>query len=205
VKHRDPAGRTRRGLHILRSDTDQRSMKLGGNLLTHYRHRLASINLRPTRDQLAVRIATPGAGVGLDVLARLSGQPAPLAPGSPFRSRRDARRFAGPLPWTFVHRATARRLPDRHRALPGRGELRGLRPRRAALPAARHLADPGHRGWPDPGEPDEPHPVRNPGRVPAMSLLTLNLTVAGVLLAGLGTMLWLYLTAVWTWTLIAQH
>jgi hypothetical protein len=38
-----------------------------------------------------------------------------------------------------------------------------------------------------------------------MSLLTLNLTVAGVLLAGLGTMLWLYLTAVWTWTLIAQH
>jgi len=49
VRHRDRTGRTRRGLHILRSDTDRRSMKLGGNLLTHYRYRLAGIDLAPFR------------------------------------------------------------------------------------------------------------------------------------------------------------
>src|SRR5262245_62871074 len=34
VRHRDAAGRTRRGLRILRSDTNRRMMRLFGNLLT---------------------------------------------------------------------------------------------------------------------------------------------------------------------------
>jgi hypothetical protein len=110
VKFRDRAGRTRRGLHILRSDTDKRSMKLGGNLLTHYRYRLADISLTPAHDRLAVRITTPAADADLDVLAHLSGQPAPLPAGSPFRSHRDARRFAGPLPWTFDYEPQTRSI-----------------------------------------------------------------------------------------------
>lgn len=101
VKHRDQAGRTRRGLHILRSDTDKRSMKLGGNLLTHYRYRLASIDIAPAAGRLDVRITTPAAEADLCVTAHLADEPAPLPRTSPFRSDRDARRFAGPLPWTF--------------------------------------------------------------------------------------------------------
>lgn len=101
VRHRNQDGRTRRGLHILRSDTDKRSMKIGGNLLTHYRYRKADIELTPTEDQLTVRITTPAAEADLHVIARLAGPPAPLPSNSPFRSDRDARRFAGPLPWTF--------------------------------------------------------------------------------------------------------
>jgi hypothetical protein len=108
VKHRDPAGRTRRGLHILRSDTDKRSMMIGGNLLTHYRYRLAGIDISPAENQLAVRITTPEAEADLHVIARLAGQPAPLPPSSPFRSDRDARRFAGPLPWTFDYEPPTR-------------------------------------------------------------------------------------------------
>lgn len=110
VKHRDQAGRTRRGLHILRSDTDKRPMKLGGNLLTHYRYRLARINIRPAQDRLDVRIATPGAEADLHVTAYLADQPAPLPPSSPFRSDRDARRFAGPLPWTFDYEPQTRSI-----------------------------------------------------------------------------------------------
>src|SRR6185437_12748464 len=101
VRHRDQAGRTRRGLHILRSDTDKRSMKLGGNLLTHYRYRLAGIDLTPTEDPLAVRLTTPAAEADLPVIAPLAAQPPPLPPSSPFRSDQDARRFAGPLSGTF--------------------------------------------------------------------------------------------------------
>jgi hypothetical protein len=103
VKHRDQAGRTRRGLHILRSDTDKRDMKLGGNLLTHYRYRLARIGITPSAGELEVRIATPRREADLHVVARLADEPAALPVGSPFRSDRDARRFAGPLPWTFDH------------------------------------------------------------------------------------------------------
>jgi hypothetical protein len=110
VRHRNEAGRTRRGLHILRSDTDKRSMKLGGNLLTHYRYRLAGIDIVPAEGQLTVRITTPAAEADLHVVARLAGSPAPLPPGSPFRSDRDARRFAGPLPWTFDYEPRTRSI-----------------------------------------------------------------------------------------------
>jgi hypothetical protein len=103
VKHRDQAGRTRRGLHILRSDTDKRAMKLGGNLLTHYRYRLADIEIAPAAGRLEARITTSAAEADLHVVASLADHAAPLPPGSPFRSERDARRFAGPLPWTFDH------------------------------------------------------------------------------------------------------
>ncbi|HUA28933.1 MAG TPA: DUF2071 domain-containing protein [Streptosporangiaceae bacterium] len=109
VQHRNQAGRTRRGLHILRSDTDKRPMKLGGNLLTHYRYRLAAIDIKAAHDRLDVRITTPSADADLHVVAHLAGQPAP-PPGSPFRSNRDARRFAGPLPWTFDYEPQTRSI-----------------------------------------------------------------------------------------------
>jgi hypothetical protein len=127
VKHRDQAGRTRRGLHILRSDTDKRSMKLGGNLLTHYRYRLADIDLTPGEDQLAVRIATPAAQADLHVIARLAARPAPLPPSSPFRSDQDARRFAGPLPWTFDHE------PQTHSIVMIRARRSQWQPRQVAV------------------------------------------------------------------------
>jgi hypothetical protein len=103
VRHRGPQGRTRRGLHILRSDTDKRDMKLGGNLLTHYRYRLADISIRTASGVLEAQVTTDGGEADLHVVARLADEPAPLPTTSPFRSAADARRFAGPLPWTFDH------------------------------------------------------------------------------------------------------
>jgi hypothetical protein len=103
VRHRDASGRERRGLHILRSDTDRRSMRLGGNLLTHYRYRLATIEIGEHDDLLDVRIGSTDHDADLHVVAHLDDHPAPLPPSSPFRSAFDARRFAGPLPWTFDH------------------------------------------------------------------------------------------------------
>ncbi|HXW43885.1 MAG TPA: DUF2071 domain-containing protein [Streptosporangiaceae bacterium] len=163
VRHRDHAGRTRRGLHILRSDTDKRSMKLGGNLLTHYRYRLAAIDIRPAADQLAVRIATPSAEADLDVIAHLAAKPAALPPTSPFRCEHDARRFAGPLPWTFDYEPQTRSI------VMVRGRRSQWQPRQVAvevkscgflerapfsaaeprLASAFHVADLGY-GW-DPG------------------------------------------------------
>lgn len=103
VRHHDASGRMRRGLHILRSDTDRRAMVLGGNALTHYRYRLAAIRCTVTPKSLEVEVRTPGAEADLHVVADLRGPPAQLPFGSPFAGTTDARRFAGPLPWTFDH------------------------------------------------------------------------------------------------------
>ncbi len=95
------AGRKLRGLRILRSDVNRRLMVWLGNLLTHYKYRKASVVLREDGEALDIKIETPGAEADLRVIADLASGPAPLPNGSPFRDARDARKFAGPLPFTF--------------------------------------------------------------------------------------------------------
>lgn len=95
-------GRTLRGLRILRSDTDRRSMALLGNLFTHYRYGLARVAVTETDGALEIDIRTPNAQTDLHVIADLAGRPGPLPEGSPFADVADARRFAGPLPFTFA-------------------------------------------------------------------------------------------------------
>jgi hypothetical protein len=94
-----PDGRTLRGLRILRSDTDRTLMALGGNLLTHYNYHHCQATMTASDECLAFRVTTPDGTGDLDLCVRL-GAPA-LPAGSPFASVREARRFAGPLPYTF--------------------------------------------------------------------------------------------------------
>jgi hypothetical protein len=98
-----PGGRTMRGLRILRSDTDSRLMTLGGNLLTRYHYRLARISCRATTRRLDFRVDSADGRADLDVSADLHSAPAPLPAGSPFADAAAARRFAGPLPYTFEY------------------------------------------------------------------------------------------------------
>jgi len=93
--------RSLRGLRILRSDTDRRLMAVGGNLLTHYGYVHCRAGMVTDGDRLHVTVTSPGAAADLDVVADLSSRPAPLPAGSPFANLDDARRFAGPLPYTF--------------------------------------------------------------------------------------------------------
>lgn len=111
VRHRDADGRTRRGLDILRSDTDRRTMQVGGNLLTHYNYQLAAITMATTDQRIEVAIESPRGDADLHLVAHLGGSPSSggglggsdLPVTSPFASMGDARRYAGPLPWTFDH------------------------------------------------------------------------------------------------------
>ncbi|WP_345626908.1 DUF2071 domain-containing protein [Rugosimonospora acidiphila] len=100
-----PGGRTMRGLKILRSDTDQRGMALAGNLLTHYHYRLARTRLEIDGGRLRVRVDSRDHRADLAVTADLTSRPAALPAGSPFASAAHARRFAGPLPYTFDYEA----------------------------------------------------------------------------------------------------
>jgi uncharacterized protein YqjF (DUF2071 family) len=108
VRHRNAEGRLLRGLHILRSDTNSRFMKLGGNLLTNYHYEHADISHVVTEDALSLRVASDD-GVRLAVEADLT-QPGVLPATSPFLGTNDARRYCGPLPWTIDFEAKTHSL-----------------------------------------------------------------------------------------------
>jgi uncharacterized protein DUF2071 len=99
-----------RGLYILRSDTDRRTMVLLGNLVTRYRYRLADVSSEEREGRLAIQIRTPEREADLDVVADLTTKPAPLPPGSPFTDLAEARRYAGPLPYTFSYERSTRSI-----------------------------------------------------------------------------------------------
>lgn len=100
ARYRTETGRRLRGLRILRSDTDRRLMACFGNLLTHYHYKTARVEVREDADVLEITVTTPRAEADLHVRARLAGTDT-LPAGSPFGDVREARRFAGPLPFTF--------------------------------------------------------------------------------------------------------
>lgn len=100
-----PNGR-RRGLYILRSDADSTLMVTGGNLLTHYNYHRCEAGVASSADRLDISVRTHDGGGNLDLAAHLEAarlDDTALPAESPFSSWREARRFAGPLPFTFDH------------------------------------------------------------------------------------------------------
>jgi len=88
-----------RGLRILRSDANRWSMVAGGNLLTHYNYHRCDATVDCKKDRVHFAVTTSDSFGSLDITANLMDPSLPA--GSPFPSLRDARRFAGPLPFTF--------------------------------------------------------------------------------------------------------
>lgn len=88
-------GRTLRGLRILRSETDKSFMAWSGNLLTHYNYH--PVDIQSSHDNGTIHVERSGA---LDVTFK-PGPGSRLPEGSIFRDWREARMFAGPLPFTF--------------------------------------------------------------------------------------------------------
>jgi hypothetical protein len=101
ARYRTQAGRSLRGLRILRSDTDRRSMSVVGNLLTHYGYELSRCRVERTESAYGIEICSPQGDADLRVEADITSEPGSPPPGSPFPDLREARKFAGPLPFTF--------------------------------------------------------------------------------------------------------
>jgi hypothetical protein len=98
-----PGGKTMRGLYILRSDTGRVALVTVGNVLSAYRYHLGKVGLTVDGDTLTATVDSRDGGADLTVTADLASTRtgAPLPPGSPFPDAAAARRFAGPLPYTF--------------------------------------------------------------------------------------------------------
>jgi hypothetical protein len=97
----DEDGRRLRGLRILRSETDKRRMKWIGNLLTRYRYRHVKVKIETAGDDTRVRTFLADGSCTLDITFGTPSESVTLPEQSPFGDWADARKFAGPMPFTF--------------------------------------------------------------------------------------------------------
>jgi hypothetical protein len=110
TRYRMPSGRSLRGQTILRSDTDRLPMHWFGNLLTHYRFHRSNWLVQRTKQKCEMQVTTPDGRADLQIEADLSTEPAAPPPGSPFHDFREARKFSGPLPFTFDYERRTRSI-----------------------------------------------------------------------------------------------
>ena len=105
VRYRPASGRSLRGLYILRSETDKKRMELLGNVFTRYRYVRTGVRVTEEKDRL--RIESKDTGLAIEVDPTIN---AGLPEGSPFSRWEDARKFSGPLPFTFTCEAEKKRV-----------------------------------------------------------------------------------------------
>jgi uncharacterized protein YqjF (DUF2071 family) len=98
---RDESGRRLRGLRILRSETDRRTMVWSGNFFTRYHYRHVAVRFR--EDGHISTVETTRADGTCSLRLRYDAHdPEPRLPASsPFPDWHTARLFAGPMPFTF--------------------------------------------------------------------------------------------------------
>ena len=106
VRYTGADGRTRRGLYILRSETNSPFMTFSGNIFTQYRYKTVKLNWQKSADG-SQKIST---NLGLDVQTAPDSTDVPLPSESPFPDWRQARRFAGPMPFTFTHDSETQKM-----------------------------------------------------------------------------------------------
>jgi hypothetical protein len=99
VKYNTSYGKRLRGLYILRSETDKTKMTILGNVFTHYNYQKTDINFKRNGNQIEVISSKSNLTVKVEEGSDETGLPN----HSPFKDWKEARRFAGPLPFTFTY------------------------------------------------------------------------------------------------------
>lgn len=101
VRYTTSTGKRLRGLYILQSETNKKKMEFFGNLFTHYNYKTIDVQSGETNDS---RFISSHSG-NLNINKAKTGPDILLPAGSPFPDWKEARRYAGPLPFTFTYDA----------------------------------------------------------------------------------------------------
>jgi uncharacterized protein YqjF (DUF2071 family) len=99
VRYTTNEGKRLRGLYIIKSETDKKSMAFFGNIFTHYNYKTTDILVE--KKQGHTEISSERSGFHVDIIRE--NEDAGLPEHSPFHDWKEARRFAGPLPFTFTY------------------------------------------------------------------------------------------------------
>ncbi|NMH28313.1 DUF2071 domain-containing protein [Flavobacterium silvaticum] len=97
VRYKTKSGKNLRGLYILKSETDKRKMQFLGNIFTNYNYGL--IDVLRISDAKSEIISSQKSGFEIHIDRSKSEITLPV--NSVFSDWKQARRFAGPLPFTF--------------------------------------------------------------------------------------------------------
>lgn len=98
VRYKTSYGKNLRGLYIIKSETDKVRMAVLGNIFTHYNYTATDISYAKSDAEIKIRSVKSGLNVNID----LEKANPKLPENSPFPDWAAARRFAGPLPFTFT-------------------------------------------------------------------------------------------------------
>jgi uncharacterized protein YqjF (DUF2071 family) len=99
VRYTNNAGKNLRGLYILKSETDKKKMEFFGNIFTHYKY--TTTDIKQIEQQNTKEISSIKSKFKI-IIAKTEEQIS-LPEYSPFADWNEARRFAGPLPFTFTY------------------------------------------------------------------------------------------------------
>lgn len=99
VRYTNNAGKRLRGLFIIKSETDKKKMEFFGNIFTHYNYTTTDISIVSEKYLTEIRSVKSDFQV---VIEQMEGE-INLPDGSPFTNWLDARKYAGPLPFTFTY------------------------------------------------------------------------------------------------------
>jgi hypothetical protein len=99
VRYKNSAGKKMRGLYILKSETDKKKMELLGNIFTHYNYTTTDIVQSQKPNFSEIKSVKSDFNVTIESEA----ENVSLPENSPFPDWKSARRFAGPLPFTFTY------------------------------------------------------------------------------------------------------
>ncbi len=99
VRYTNNAGKRLRGLYIIKSETDKKKMEFFGNIFTHYNYTTTDIKQFTTGNLSAIQSERSNFKITIEQ----TDNEIKIPEGSPFTDWKDARKFAGPLPFTFTY------------------------------------------------------------------------------------------------------
>lgn len=100
VRFTNNAGKKLRGLYILKSETDKKKMQFFGNIFTHYNY--TTTDIKQIEQGGTIEISSIKSGFKI-LVENAPNENISLPDESPFNNWKEARRFAGPLPFTFTY------------------------------------------------------------------------------------------------------
>jgi Uncharacterized conserved protein (COG2071) len=106
VRFTNSRGKKLRGLYILKSETDKKKMEYLGNIFTHYNYTTTEI----ARTENGKFTKFESIKSGLKIVLENSIEDVPLPINSPFVNWNEARKFAGPLPFTFTYKSSTNKV-----------------------------------------------------------------------------------------------
>lgn len=102
VRYTTSTGKRLRGLYIIKSETNKTKMEFFGNIFTHYKYTTIDIEQIITAEKTEIRSKKSN----FEVQIENTKEDVDLPLTSPFANWKEARRFAGPLPFTFTYDET---------------------------------------------------------------------------------------------------